>query len=697
MREATVAILGDVIRLAVLFACLLALPLSAAAQRVETRLVAEVTAVRAGEAFWVGIHQKIAPGWHTFWTNPGDSGEPVTLAWSLPPGFVASEIAWPVPERIPVGPVVSFGFSDEVLLPVRVTPPADLEPGQRIDLRAHASWLVCEKECVPEDAPVALSLPVATGPATPDARWAPAIASVRDALPRPSPWQASFAVAGDTVKLTVMAGGLARDRIAGAVFFPYGWGAIHYAGEQLLDVSPAGLSLRMPRGPLHEALEKPIEGVLVITERLDGGPSRQAIVVRADPAGPAAVTWRDVARAAALALIGGLILNLMPCVLPVLSVKVMSLVAHAGARPAVRARHGLAYTGGVLVAFLAVAGALLALRATGEQIGWGFHLQSPVFVTILAYLLFFMALALSGVIVIGASLGGLAGGLLARPGAGGSFLAGVLATVVATPCTAPFMATALGYALTQPAPVALVVFEALGLGLALPFLVLSVLPGWARLVPRPGAWMRRLEQLLALPLYVTVAWLVWVLSQQTGRAGLGAALAGLAAVALAAWLHERTRHASGVPRLVARSVTAAGVIGAIALAMATVSPRSGIAVAGDSEAYTPARLAELRGQGVPVFVNVTAAWCITCLVNERVVLRAPAVTDGFAKKGVVTLKADWTNRAPEIARMLASYERSGVPLYLLYPRSQAAGASLGPTVLPQILTERMVLDSLDRL
>jgi thiol:disulfide interchange protein DsbD len=519
---------------------------------------------------------------------------------------------------------------------------------------------------------------------------------VRDALPRPSPWPASFAVAGDTVKLAVTAPGLARERIASATFFPYGWGAIEYAGAQELDVSGAGLSLRMPRGQLREAVEKPIEGVLVITERLDDGSNRQAIVLRADPAGPAAVTWDTVARAAGLALLGGLILNLMPCVLPVLSVKVMSLVAHAGATRAVRRRHGLAYTGGVLVAFAAVAGALLVLRAGGEQIGWGFHLQSPVFVTILTYLLFAMALALSGVIVIGARLGGVGGGLLGRPGYAGSFVAGALATVVATPCTAPFMATALGYALTQPAPVALVVFEALGLGLALPFLVLSVVPGWAKLVPRPGAWMRRLEQLLALPLYATVGWLVWVLSQQVERTGLAACLAGLAVVAVAAWRHERTRHATGAARLAARAVTAAGVVGALTLALTMASPRTNDALASDGEVYVPARLAELRGRGVPVFVNVTAAWCITCLVNERVVLRTPAVMDGFARKGVVTLRADWTNRAPEIARMLASYERSGVPLYLLYPRSRN-GAMLGPTVLPQILTERMVLESLERL
>jgi thiol:disulfide interchange protein DsbD len=699
--------LEGVMRLALLslLACLtsIALPATASgensAPKVETRLVAEVTTVRPGEPFWIALHQRITPGWHTYWRNPGDSGEPVTLAWSLPPGFVADDIAWPVPERIPVGPLVTFGFSNEVLLPIRVTPPAGLELGQRIDLRAHASWLVCADVCIPEEGVVSLSLPVVAGPSSPDPRWGGAIAAARSALPRTSPWPASFSVSTDTVTLVVAAAGLAQDLITSAVFFPYEWGAIQYAGEQKLEVTAAGLSLRMPRGQLRDAVKRPVEGVLVITERLDSGPSRQAVVLRADPsAAHADVAWSAVARAAGLALLGGLVLNLMPCVLPVLSVKVLSLVAHAGGAPSIRWRHGVIYTAGVLLAFGAVGGALIAFRAGGEQVGWGFHLQSPIFVALLAYVLLIVGLSLSGVVVIGGRLAALGGSLIDRPGYASSLFAGVLATVVATPCTAPFMATALAYALTQPAVVALVVFEALGLGLALPYLVLSVVPGWARLVPRPGLWMRRLEQLLAFPLYASVAWLVWVLSQQTSPAGLAACLAGLVLVAFAAWLHEVTRHATGAGRLTARAVTVAGVLVAIALTLVAPSgaPPGGSVARADGESYTPARLAELRARG-PVFVNVTAAWCITCLLNERVVLRAPAVTDGFARKGVVTLKADWTNRAPEISRMLASFDRSGVPLYLLYPRSQNGAAPAGPSVLPQILTERAVLDSLDRL
>jgi thiol:disulfide interchange protein DsbD len=668
-----------------------ALAAESPALKVETRLIAEVTSVRPGEPFWIALHQRITPGWHTYWRNPGDSGEPVTLTWSLPPGFVADDIAWPAPDRIPVGPVVSFGFSNEVVLPIRVTPPAGMEVGQRADLRALASWLVCADVCIPEDSVVSISLPVTAAAPSPDPRASAVIAAARGALPKASPWRAAFAVAKDTVTLKVGAPGLSREHITSAVFFPYEWGAIGYAGEQKLEITSAGLSLSMPRGQLREAVKKPVEGVLVITEKLDGGAVRQAIVLRAEPV-QAAIAWGEVARAAGLALLGGLVLNLMPCVLPVLSVKVLSLVAHASGSAPVRWRHGALYTAGVLVSFAVLAGALIAFRAGGEQVGWGFHLQSPVFVALLAYVLLVVGLSLSGFIVIGSHLTAVGGGLIDRPGYAGSFFAGALATVVATPCTAPFMATALGYALTQPAVVALVVFEALGLGLALPYLVLSVAPGLTRLIPRPGAWMRRLEQVLAVPMYASVVWLVWVLSRQTTIAGLGASIAGLAMIVSAAQLYERPR---ARPR---RALAALALVVALALPVVAMPPRQqSVALHTGEQSYSPARLAELRARG-PVFVNVTAAWCITCLMNERVVLRAPAVTDGFARKGVVTLKADWTNREPEISRMLASFDRSGVPLYLLYPRTQAgARAAADPSVLPQILTERAVLESLDRL
>jgi len=344
-----------------------------------------------------------------------------------------------------------------------------------------------------------------------------------------------------------------------------------------------------------------------------------------------------------------------------------------------------------------VAGTLLALRAGGERIGWGFQLQSPLVVTLLAYLLFAMALALSGVFVIGGGLVGAGHALAARRGLGGSFFTGALAAVAATPCTAPFMATAVGFAVTQPWATGLLVFEALGLGLALPYLLLTLVPAWRRFLPRPGAWMKRLEELLAFPLYASVAWLVWVLSQQAGPAGVAAALGGLVLIGLAAWLFQLSRDAGVTWRRAGMAAVVALVLVAVALGPLAggAAPR---AAGGRDEAFSPLRLAELREQGRPVFVNVTAAWCITCLVNERVALRSAAVAEAFARKGVVVLKADWTNRDTGITDVLASFGRSGVPLYLLYPPAapgRAAGG--GPAVLPQILSEGLVIDAVNKI
>jgi thiol:disulfide interchange protein DsbD len=471
---------------------------------------------------------------------------------------------------------------------------------------------------------------------------------------------------------------------------------IDHAAAQTVDVTARGLSLRTARGALPAAMEAPIDGVLVITERLEQGTARQAFLVQARPAGPA-IGW-GLPGILALALAGGLVLNAMPCVLPVLSVKALALVRHAGAGRAVTLAHGVAYTVGVLVSFAVLAGALLALRAGGERIGWGFQLQAPWFVALLAYVFFAMALALSGVLPVSGRFTGVGQGLAARGGYPGSFFGGALATVAATPCTAPFMGTAVGFAVTQPWLVALLVFQALGLGLALPFLLLSVAPAWHRLLPRPGPWMERLQQLLAFPLYASAAWLVWVLSQQVGPPGVAIVLTGLLLLGFAAWLQ-------GVGRLTGsswRRAMAGGAAVAVVLAAATlglvgrVGPesRSTEAAAGAGwEPFSPGRLAELRAAGTPVFVNFTAAWCVTCLVNERVALRSPAVAQAFRDKGVVRLRGDWTRRDAQITQVLDAFGRNGVPLYLLYPRTGSAAAGSAAIVLPQILTEDTVIQA----
>jgi thiol:disulfide interchange protein len=663
------------------------------APRVRVELLSEADSIAAGQTFWVGLRQQIAPGWHTYWMNPGDSGEPPRIEWTLPAGFTAGEIVWPSPERIRVGPAMSYGYSQEVVLPIPLTAPRDLTPGARVTLSGTASWLVCEKICIPEEAPVALTLPIREGTPRPDPRGAALIAAARRAAPAPSPWAASFDAKAETVTLEIAARGLAAERIAEVWFYPARWGAIDYAAPQRSRAHGGGITVEVARGPLAEAVAQPIEGVLVVSERLDGAVARQAFFVRAERRTSASVV--SLLSAMALALAGGLVLNLMPCVLPVLSVKILGLVQQAGGRASTLRRHGLAYTAGVLASFAVVAGTLIALRAGGEQIGWGFQLQSPLFVTLLAYVFFALALSLSGVIVVGARFTGAGQSLTRRGGHAGSFFTGALATVAATPCTAPFMGAAVGYAVTQPWATSLLIFESLGLGLALPFLVLTFVPAWLRRLPRPGPWMERVQQLLAFPLYASAAWLVWVVSQQAGSTGVAAALAGIISIAFAAWLHRATAAAGQTWRRVATVAVVAFVAGAVALGALAATSRLAASTSAEAgagwEPFKPERLEALRKAGTPVFVNVTAAWCLTCLVNERVALRSPVVAGAFARKGVVLLKADWTRRDPAITRVLGSFGRNGVPLYLFYP---TAGE---PAVLPQILTEGIVIDATERI
>ncbi|PIK71169.1 thiol:disulfide interchange protein [Methylobacterium frigidaeris] len=550
--------------------------------------------------------------------------------------------------------------------------------------------------------------PAGTSP-RPDPRTAALFAQGRERLPVPAPWPVRLVQDGGTPVLTIDAPGLkARD----VAFFPYAETALEHAAEQVATSDATGLHLRLQRSS-QTAADAPApraDGVLTLTEETGSGPVRRAYALGTAMPAPAALAAPVPApapaapaigpaeaeglwQAAFLAFLGGLLLNLMPCVFPVLSIKVLSLVRHSGESPGRVRLHGLAYAAGVLAAFVSLAGLLIALRAGGAQIGWGFQLQSPLVVAGLAYGLFAMGLSLSGVWHLGGRAASLGDGLTRRAGLEGSFFTGVLATVVATPCTAPFMGAAVGYGLTQGAVVALTVFTALGLGLALPFALLAAWPALLRRLPRPGAWMETLKGLLAFPLYLTVAWLVWVLSQQVGSAGLMAGLAGLVLVAFCAWVTERGRMA-GAGAVARRGAQGAALLGLLALAgiLAVLDrDRAGpvaVAAADGIEPFSQARLDALLAERRPVFVNMTAAWCITCQVNDRATLRAASVRAAFKAHDVAQLKGDWTNQNPEITRVLEANGRSGVPLYLLY---DGRG---GVTALPQILTEATVRDAL---
>ncbi|MCJ2036915.1 protein-disulfide reductase DsbD family protein [Methylobacterium sp. J-068] len=670
----------------------------------KASLVGEPSAIRPGAPFTVAIRMVMRPNWHVYWRNPGDSGLAPEVAWTLPAGFSAGPIQWPAPSRIPVAHLMNFGYEGETVLLTEITPPASLGSGKPATLQAKLTYLVCERECVPGSADLRLTLPVA--PAGTSTGLAPGsmmlFEAARAALPVAAPWPVRYGAENGRLQVHLAAPDI---RAASVAYFPYAETAIENAAPQDATSDAAGLHIDLARGDATEAPPTALPGVLTFEEATPDGSVRRAYAigeaptvstpaaaqVASSPAAPVSAPDESLTlwSAAGLAFLGGLLLNLMPCVFPVLSIKVLSLVGHSG-EPAGRVRlHGLAYTAGVLAAFLTLAGLLIALKGAGAGIGWGFQLQSPLVVAGLAYLLFGMGLGLSGVVHLGAGIAGIGDGLTRRAGLEGSFFTGVLATVVATPCTAPFMGSAVGFALTQEAGVSLAVFASLGLGLALPFLVLTLWPAALRRLPRPGAWMDTLKGALAFPIYATVAWLVWVLAQQVGSAGLLGALIGLVLVGFAAWAWERGHGAGPIGGWIARGTAVAALAALTLLTLGLDRDRAGMATArSGAEGFSQARLDGLLAQGKPVFLNMTAAWCITCQVNERTALGSESVQAALKARGITYLKGDWTNQNPEITRLLERHGRSGVPLYLLY-----AGAG-EPTVLPQILTSGLVLEAL---
>jgi thiol:disulfide interchange protein DsbD len=650
-----------------LLLALLLLP--AAAQALESQpvttthtraaLVSEADSAAPGKPFRVGLDLRIQPGWHTYWQNPGDAGAAPTLDID---GAKAGPIAYPVPQKLQDGPFTSYAYTDHVLLPVTVTPGA-----LPAHLTAHATWLVCASVCVPEEGSFTLDVPAGTG--APGAQ-APLFAEADARSPRPSPFPALIAPDGT---LTLRAPSLSPQKV---LFLPDEPGVIDQGADQGFAADAGGLTVHLkPVAKLNT-----LGGVLLLT---DQGGRTEALTIAAKPGAASAPKPRGVglAEALALAFLGGLVLNLMPCVLPVLAMKALALARLSGAAKQHVRREAALYTAGVLAAFGTIGAVTLAVGAAGGAAGWGVQFQSVTFTAAMALLMLGVGLNFAGVFEIGAGAAGVGQSLAQR----GSFFTGLLAVVVATPCTAPFMATALAAAVALPPAYGMAVFLALGLGLAFPYAILAVTPALAGLLPRPGAWMDRLKRVLALPMFATAAWMAWVVTQQAGRAGL--IWVGVAAVMLTLgatfWGRTQRGEAARMPYAVAGFVFAAVALGFVALQPASSSAMS---LAPGAEAFSPARLAALREKHRPVLVDMSAAWCITCLVNERVALSPPRVRDAFAKHDVAYLVGDWTRQDPAITQFLHEYGRNGVPLYVYFP---AEGA---PVVLPQILTEAAILD-----
>jgi len=717
MRTVKIWLLG------LLLASPAAFPLSGnvvATDNVKAHLVSEVSAIAPGQSFWVALEFDIRDGWHTYWRNPGDSGQATTLKWQLPPGFTAGDIVWTTPHRFEIPPLVNYGYAKHAVHRVNITAPDGLKAGAPIMLSAKASWLVCSDVCIPEDADLQLKLPVSASSGAVDPADAALFTAARSNLP-----SAQFAATTARIQggqLVIALGkewGATLPQIKSLAFFPYDEGGIEYAAPQTLTRNQDAVELAMKVGyqPPKAGI---VRGVLLATEQSgndtvtvpmeiaanlsDTGGSEVKGNPRFAPAGagaaPAETPAADKTTASLpvlllFAILGGLILNLMPCVFPVLSIKAIGLVEQAKKHPAAVRTKGLVFAAGVISSMLCLAAVLLTLRAGGEQIGWGFQLQSPVFVTFLVYLLLAVGLNLSGVFEVGGGLAGVGDGLTQGDSYRASFFTGVLTTLVATPCTAPYMAFAVGAALTQPPVYALGIFAALGFGLALPYLLLSFAPWTRRVLPKPGAWMDTLKQVFAFPIYASAAWLLWVLAGQTSSFGLGAALAGAILIAFAAWAYQKSKSSAAGGRVAALVTATLAVLLAILLpvrfagvaAAASSASGHGAQAADGWQPYDAAQVAKLNAAGRPLLVNFTASWCLTCLVNERNAFTDSEVQEVFRNKGVTLMKGDWTSRDPAITQALASFGRAGVPLYVVY---NSKPGSTAPVILPQLLTPGVV-------
>ena len=672
--------------------------------KVVAQLVSSHHSAPAGSTVNVALRTVLDDKWHTYWRNPGDSGEPVQIDWRLPEGASAGEITWPLPDAIPTGPLINYGFEGVPFFPVPITLPEDAQSGEMIIIEAGVYYLVCKDVCIPESAD--LSLQIMIGDAELNGRWDSAINRALDKAPKKGTVEAGVMKVGETVIYSFA--NLPKGDFSRAHFFPNDLGVIKPSEAQKITITETGLKISVGAEYVwNNALPESFEGVL---RYMDNGEAKGVIVsaavgqamaigapITASPSNggtsPAPISqaiggitlWGAVISA----FLGGLILNLMPCVFPIISMKALSLtkIAH-GEKPAIR-REAHFYTLGVIAMFMGLTLILLALKAAGTEIGWGFQLQSPLIVGLLALLLFAIGLNLLGVFEFGSGLQNTGSALVGKGGKSGAFFTGALAVIVATPCTAPFMAGAIGYAMAQPAVIMMAVFMALAIGFALPFLLLGYMPALLAKLPKPGPWMVRFKELLAFPMLGAAIWLVWVLSLQAGADGVLKVLLAMLTLGFALWCWKRS---GGL----AKTVAILSLFGALFLPFTVSASSSSASTSLSAEGYeklawSPAMVAERRAAGQTVFVDFTAAWCVTCKVNERLVLEKASTRALFKEANTAFLVADWTNKNDEIARELARHGRSGVPLYLVYP---SGNNDVSPLILPQVLTEAVLRDAL---
>jgi thiol:disulfide interchange protein DsbD len=683
-------------------------------ERVRAELLAHAPqGVQPGQPLWVGLQLAHQPQWHTYWKNSGDSGLPTQIRFTLPAGITAGEIQWPVPKKIPIGTLANYGYEGTVLLAVPLTVSPEFKPSpvaEALEVKAQANWLVCKQECIPEEGSFTLRVPLRGSTAV----NAAAFEAAAQALPREVPRIAGGAIppsvariAGDALEIQVQ-GLPVQVRGKQLQFFPETPEVIETAAAWTQEWKGAVWNARVPLSAQRSG--SPSVMPVVLADGAQGWRAELAVAgtwpavaapatvspalqeALRNNAANAAPAAPPIGLLAALlgALLGGIVLNLMPCVFPVLAIKVVGFAAHGGDRRSQRVS-GLAYTAGVVLSFLALGGLMLGLRAAGEQLGWGFQLQSPLVVAALAGLFTLLALNFAGVFEFGSLLPSSLASMEARHPVANAFLSGVLAVAIASPCTAPFMGASLGLAVTLPAFQALLVFACLGAGMALPYLAASVVPAVARLLPRPGAWMDIFRRLMAFPMFATVAWLVWVLGQQSGIDGAGALLALLVALSLVVWtltLQGRARwllSAAAVAAFAAVAWSAGPQLNQPPAAATTTAQADG-----DWQPWSTAKVDQLVAAGQPVFVDFTAAWCVTCQYNKKTTLANAGLREDFRRANVALLRADWTRRDPAITAALASLGRSGVPVYVLYRKGSP------PRVLSEVISVDEVRSALDR-
>ena len=661
-------------------------------EAVEAELIVDSTAIEAGKPFWAALVLRMDHKWHTYWINPGDSGYAAQVDWKMPDGFIADAFKWPTPMRLPTPPLMSYGYEDEVVLPVQITPPAGLQTGQTYSIGGEVHWLMCKDICLPGDAPLYVDVQAADV-RTPHPVHDVVIQTTLARLPdNPLGLEAEVTYSDNHVSLSVTAPNEDVFPTGDFVFIPATEGVIEDSKPQQVIAQDNTLTVRMDRDTFNLTAPNPLEGLLVSDNGLTVAKLSAAQAAAAGNTADTAAASNLPANlfiALVMAFIGGLILNLMPCVLPVLSIKVLHVVNHSKKQDAWK--HGVAFTLGVTSTFMLLVGVLEVLKAGGSHIGWGFQLQSPVFVSLLAVILTAIALDLFGVFEIGTSLTRLGSAFDDRKGHVGSFLTGILATVVATPCTAPFMGSAIAYSLGQPTLVTLAIFLTLGFGLSAPYMVLTAFPKLLRFVPKPGAWMETFKQLLAFPVLATVVWLGWVLSLQAGQTGIAILLLTLLGLGFGLWLYGKAQYRGA--GLISALIILALTIGAVTYGIGQINKLEPVSAATQTtdgwKPYSREQLNKLNRLRRPVLVVYTAAWCITCKVNEKLVLKAPDTLKLFEDNSVEVLVADWTNRNAAIADDLARFGRSGVPFYVYYPPQGK------PVPLPEVISYSLLKEVIE--